>query len=698
MNDILKAIVAAGGDPIRVGGCIRDGLLGLESKDVDVEVFGLSADALCVVLRRFGKVSVVGESFGVIKLTTKDEDFDFSLPRRDSKTGRGHKGFQVEVDHSMTPKEAALRRDFTINAIGKRLDGELVDPFGGEEDLRNRVLRATSEHFSEDPLRVLRGFQFASRFQLKAEPETVEMCRKLIHEADTLAVERIWGEWEKWAMKGVAPSLGLRFLVECGWIRLFPELLNLIDVPQDCHWHPEGWKLLEREFLEFPFNPALAGSTQTIGVDRRFTLRDFFSSSPAKAATLPVVARTASAKPGVDGAVDSFSATNGTRSLRRDFSATFEPTTFANPESLVWSFGRSATEAGKIIRIVFEIPGGCVNSIVNRSINDFEVVEAVVKPVAIFVMNMLTGKEFSPQVEFHQDTMDANGSVVSRPTGVSVSLVVVDATDSVVDGNVLVHFDLRVNGNIDCHDSTPVYLLSSCNGVELLQNLGEKSSFEVRIGDAWVHTLHVCDAAARICDREHVEGEDRVIIILAALCHDLGKALPEHGGTTVFEDEHWRSPGHAEAGVPLSRRFLESIGCLERIIEKALPLVAEHMICMTTNEITDRVVRRLSVRLGKATMRELLLILEADHSGRPPLKGGLPVPGKEIAVIAERLALEAAKPKPIIGGKHLIDRGHQPGPFFGLVINQCFEAQLDGVFTDEDGALRHLDEVLTKAS
>ena len=217
-------------------------------------------------------------------------------------------------------------------------------------------------------------------------------------------------------------------------------------------------------------------------------------------------------------------------------------------------------------------------------------------------------------------------------------------------------------------------------------------------GCAWTHTLHVCDAAARICDREGVVREDRVTIILAALCHDVGKALPEHGGTTVFEDDHWRSPGHADAGVPLSRKFLERIGCLERIVEKVLPLVAEHMICTTTSEITDRVVRRLSVRLGKATMRELMLILEADHSGRPPLAGGLPAAGTEIAVIAERLTLEDAKPKPIIGGKHLIDRGHKPGPFFGLVISQCFEAQLDGVFADENGALRHLDEVLAQSS
>jgi hypothetical protein len=694
MKNILEAIVNAGGEPLKVGGCVRDRLLGIQSKDVDIEVYRLCTSDLVSVLEAFGKVNVVGESFGVIKLTTGEDDYDFSLPRKDNKVAPGHKGFEVEVNHELSPAEAAIRRDFTINAIGERLNGELVDPFGGESDLRNRILRATSEHFSEDPLRVLRGFQFASRFQLVAELRTLEMYKELLNEANSLAVERVWGEWEKWANKGVVPSLGLRFLVDSGWIEQHPELVNLIGVPQDPAHHPEGWELLGREFFQLPTDSPLARSAKSIGADGSFaTFREFFSSPLAKSAGKPIFASTSAAKSGIDSVIDGFPPARDARSFGSEFPPTFRPAVVANPESLVWSFGSSAIEAGKIVRVMFKIPFNCVHSIVNRTVNDFEVIQAVVQPVAVFVMNMLSAKQFSFQVQFHQDSMDANASPIARPTGVSVSAVVMDATRSAIDGDVLVYYDLRLNGNFDFHNS-PVYLPATQYVGELLQKLEEKSSFEVKIGDSWVHTLHVCDAAAKICDREGVEGENRVIIVLAALCHDLGKALPENGGTTVFEDGRWRSPGHDEAGVPLSRKFLERIGCFERIIEKVLPLVREHMICMVTSEINERVVRRLSVRLGKASMKELLFILEADYSGRPPLPGGLPEPAKEIAVIAERLALEAAKPKPIIGGRHLIALGQVPGVAFGDIISKCFEAQLDGVFTDEVGGCAFLEKLL----
>ena len=145
----------------------------------------------------------------------------------------------------MTFLDAARRRDFTINSIGQKIDGEIVDPFGGINDLKNRILRCTSEAFGEDPLRVLRGFQFAARFELVADELTLQKCKSLINEANTLPRERIWSEWEKWALKGKKPSLGLKFLVESGWICLYPELANLIygpdnrmGIPQDPHWHP----------------------------------------------------------------------------------------------------------------------------------------------------------------------------------------------------------------------------------------------------------------------------------------------------------------------------------------------------------------------------------------------------------------------------------------------------------------------------
>ncbi|MEO5802873.1 MAG: HD domain-containing protein [Verrucomicrobiota bacterium] len=225
-----------------VGGCVRDALLGNPCKDFDIEVFGLSYEQLVKALSRWGKTDLVGRSFGVVKLTVGDgHAFDFTIPRRDSKIAPGHKGFQVEFDSALTPKDAASRRDFTLNSLmyDPRAN-ELLDLFNGVSDLRNKILRHTSAAFTEDPLRVLRGMQFASRFDLKPAPETIELCRKIKSSFSELAAERIREEWFKWAEKSTTPSRGLKFLVETGWIEHFPEIKALIDVPQEPDWHPEG--------------------------------------------------------------------------------------------------------------------------------------------------------------------------------------------------------------------------------------------------------------------------------------------------------------------------------------------------------------------------------------------------------------------------------------------------------------------------
>ena len=450
LRHILDAIAAAGGHPFEVGGCVRDSLLGIDCKDVDIEVFHLSVAELVVVLNGFGEVHEVGVSFGVIKLRLPDGEFlDFSLPRRDSKEGRGHKGFRVEVDHSLSIAEAAARRDFTINAISRDCrDGRLVDPHGGIADLAQRVLRHIGPHFAEDPLRVLRGMQFAGRFGLSVDTETAELCRSLMSEFSTLPVERIWGEWHKWATKSRSPSRGLEFLNQSGWIDHFPELAALRGVPQDSEWHPEG--------------------------------------------------------------------------------------------------------------------------------------------------------------------------------------------------------------------------------------------------DAWIHTLLVCDAAAALADREALSEERRVILLLAALCHDLGKAT-----TTEFLDGRWRAHGHADASVPLSQQFLARIGCPLAITEAVLPLVREHLV-HTQREISARLVRRLALRMAPATIEQLLQLIEADMSGRPPLPGGLPDAARQLGEIASELALGEEKPRPLVLGRHLIARGFQPDVWFQGVLNKCFEAQIEGAFAGLEDGLQFLDALLSQ--
>jgi tRNA nucleotidyltransferase (CCA-adding enzyme) len=225
-----------------VGGSVRDALLGLAVKDFDVEVTGVSYDELAALLSRDGRVDVVGRSFGVIKLTVHGENtWDFSIPRRESKTGPGHRDFYAEFDASITPREAAARRDFTINAMAyDPLTGEVLDFFAGQADLRDRVLRATSAAFSEDPLRVLRGLQFACRFDLSLNETTAQMSRAIAPEYGTLAKERVAEEFMKWASRSVRPGRIAEYLAATGWLHHFPEIAALGGVPQDPEWHPEG--------------------------------------------------------------------------------------------------------------------------------------------------------------------------------------------------------------------------------------------------------------------------------------------------------------------------------------------------------------------------------------------------------------------------------------------------------------------------
>lgn len=235
---LARAIQEAGGRALLVGGCVRDQLMGAQPKDWDLEIYNLDPARLREILDQFGPVNVVGEAFTVYKL---GKDLDVSIPRRERKSGRGHRGFVIEGDPSMTVTDATRRRDFTINAILQDpLTDEIIDPFNGRADIALRVLRAVSvETFAEDSLRVLRAAQFAARFEFNIDPGTVELCRTI--ELSDLPAERIWGELEKLLLRASRPSLGIKWLQRLGAIeKLFPEIQSLIGVPQDPQWHPEG--------------------------------------------------------------------------------------------------------------------------------------------------------------------------------------------------------------------------------------------------------------------------------------------------------------------------------------------------------------------------------------------------------------------------------------------------------------------------
>lgn len=244
--EIAKRVQSRGAKALVVGGAVRDSLLTIECKDWDIEVYNIDTlDALSQVLSEFGGVNSVGKSFGVLKLKVDNYEFDFSLPRIEEKVGIGHKGFDVLLNSALSYKEAAKRRDFTINAIGYDiLEDELIDPYSGREDLERKVLRIVDpDTFVEDPLRVYRAVGFAARFGLRLEDKTLRLCREMVASGmlRELAVERIWEEWRKMLLKSSAPSIGLELMRELGILeRYYPELNALVGVAQNSEYHPEG--------------------------------------------------------------------------------------------------------------------------------------------------------------------------------------------------------------------------------------------------------------------------------------------------------------------------------------------------------------------------------------------------------------------------------------------------------------------------
>jgi len=217
---------------IIVGGYIRDKLLNLDSKDIDIELYGInSLQELETILEEFGDVNSVGKSFGVCKLQFEELDIDFSLPRTDSKVSEGHRGFKIRTDSSLDFKTASSRRDFTINAMGYDVkEKKFLDPFNGKSDIKNALLRAVDIlKFDEDPLRVLRTVQFSSRFNFTLSEELHLKCSEMIQNSvlDELPKERIFVEIQKLLLKSTKPSIGLSLLKELGGFIYFKELASL---------------------------------------------------------------------------------------------------------------------------------------------------------------------------------------------------------------------------------------------------------------------------------------------------------------------------------------------------------------------------------------------------------------------------------------------------------------------------------------
>ena len=238
-RDIAAAIAEAGGRAYYVGGFVRDGLMGVRCLDIDIEVYGIVPQLLREILSRFGEVLDKGASFGVLGLA--HSNIDIAMPRTESRTGSKHTDFDITVNPFLDPREAARRRDFTVNAMMRDvLTGEILDFYGGREDLKDHIIRCVCpETFVEDALRVFRGAQFAARFGADIEAETLSLCASM--EVGELSFERILGETEKALLKAERPSEYFRLLRRMNHLReFFPEIEKMGEIPQNPKFHPEG--------------------------------------------------------------------------------------------------------------------------------------------------------------------------------------------------------------------------------------------------------------------------------------------------------------------------------------------------------------------------------------------------------------------------------------------------------------------------
>ena len=236
---IAAEVGACGGKAYFVGGCVRDELLGLESKDIDIEVHGIEPSALEEILDRVGTRAEFGKSFGVYSV--KGTHIDIAMPRKESATGRGHRDFKIDIDPYIGEENAARRRDFTVCALMKdALTGEVFDFFGGIGDLEKGVIRhVNDDSFAEDPLRVLRAAQFAARFGFTVADETLAICRKM--DVSALPRERVFEELKKALLGAKKPSVFFEVLRAVGALDVwFPELQALIGVEQNEKHHAEG--------------------------------------------------------------------------------------------------------------------------------------------------------------------------------------------------------------------------------------------------------------------------------------------------------------------------------------------------------------------------------------------------------------------------------------------------------------------------
>jgi hypothetical protein len=616
---LIEEIRKQGGLALFVGGCVRDSVFNslferkVEINDYDIEVYNMPFTDLRDILEQYGKVSLVGAQFGILDFV--DENgvcLDFSLPRKENRIGIKRQEFSIEVDECMTIEQASLRRDYTVNSMAYDWIAQtLIDPHGGVEDIKKKILRPISDKFSEDCLRVLRGMQLAGRFEMTLDDseETREMCKRLSTEFHTLPEDRIRDEWKKWA-ESWKPSMGLRFLRDAGWLPVFPELESLVGIPQDPVWHPEGWNVKSIDYHMCNKNSFMKCLIYSI---------ENFSGVP----------------------IDSMDE--------------------------IWVLGSIDYKSNDVFRVGITLPYNSVRQVVPEMTKE-TILTSLIQPVATYATSLFPVLDDTLDLVFNIDSL-SNKSVVftSAASSISIPLVVIDTRDvSSENKDIRIFFDVCMDSTGEIHEEVIIHHL------------------KVTMGDVWEHTLYTVDAGAEICRRENVTGSRRVKIIIADLCHDLGKPA-----TTQFMEGHFRAHSHDTEGEQPTRSFLKRAGFVHphkktatQFVEDIVSLVVFHMQHVNFSGSIKQV-KRLA---NKVNIADLALVVESDHSGRPPIPAGMPTQMKEMLVMASELAIESAKPQPIIKGRNLVQIGLKPSEMFTTILRAAMEAQLDGEFeTEQDG-------------
>lgn len=666
--ELCMEIRRLGGTAYVVGGAARDLFIAEQSgipvdlKDVDIEVFGIEPNFLEAVLSQRWRIDVVGKAFGIIKL--HGLPIDVSVPRRERKTGVGHSDFAIDADPTMTVEEAAARRDFTINAISfDPLNERWVDPYNGRQAILDKVLDPVTDRFKEDSLRVLRGMQFIARFDLTPTPRCLEMCRELSQ--DNLPKERLFEEWKKLLLRGKAIRKALYFLRDIGWLeRFYPELFALVGSPHYHKWHPEGWALKRT-----PSALPLAGTTQSYGRQLGFLPPgELIDGALATKAAQESTSSTIGAETIVSLSPNGLGTTADAGSLRLFLSTLFTPAVFAQAKSFVWSLAGATTPARKGSRVVFEITKPCVEGIMATAVNDFQIAQSIVGFVAVYVMDMLFPAEFSAQVKFHDQTVHAN-AFLSWPADIGVTVMGIDSCRYPIDGKVLCFFEFGAIGDAQL--------------VHMPNSIASTQQYQVRIGDVFEHTALVVEAFTR---GSFTDDEEKLVLGLAALCHDLGK--PEtavFGPTKKNLEPHWTNHNHEHHTGP-AERFLARLTNETKLVEKVLAICRAHMTPSSfyRNGADLPAFRRLALRVP---IPQLVKMLRFDQGGRGPT---MPPDEQMIAWFegeAARAGVQHEKPKPVVLGRDLIERFKYPsGPKMGQLLGTLMEKQLAGEFaTKEDG-------------